>query len=288
MSSTSGTLGGAHSLINHLVQLQELAVAREQQEALMPHARLSELDASIRAMEQALPEDTRRQFVRLRKRSGLAIVPVAAGVCSACNMTLPVSLTQAIRMGERLYACPACARWLYVPESMPRMTRKTQRRGAPPKMGIERFSCENLMCCDLKARNAEEVLGALCGVLAQEGFVDDPQRLLEDALKREAILSTAVENGIAFPHVRGVEGGGLAFALGVHRKGIRFGAPGRALTRVFFFMVIPTAASAFYLKLLSGLTGVLYKEGAVDSLLEAETPEQLWKTLLRMTKRAIG
>ena len=39
-------------------------------------------------------------------------------------------------------------------------------------------------------------------------------------------MSTAVDNAIAFPHVRGVEGGALNLALGVSKKGIKFGGPG--------------------------------------------------------------
>jgi mannitol/fructose-specific phosphotransferase system IIA component (Ntr-type) len=88
--------------------------------------------------------------------------------------------------------------------------------------------------------------------MQDEGFVEDGDQLLELAMQREAIISTAVDSGMAFPHVRGVEGGGLTMAVGIHKKGVKFGGPGRSLTRIFFFMVIPTATSAFYLKLISG------------------------------------
>ena len=60
--------------------------------------------------------------------------------------------------------------------------------------------------------------------------------LIEEALRREAILSTAVDHGLAFPHVRGVEGGGLALALGVSEKGIDFGGLAKSKTRLVFFI----------------------------------------------------
>ena len=96
------------------------------------------------------------------------------------------------------------------------------------------------------------------------------------ALNRESMASTAVDHALAFPHVRGVEGGGLTLTLGIHKKGIKFDPSSRKLTRIFFFMVIPTAASAFYLKLLAGLTQAFRKEENRERLLEAKTEEDLW------------
>jgi mannitol/fructose-specific phosphotransferase system IIA component (Ntr-type) len=111
--------------------------------------------------------------------------------------------------------------------------------------------------------------------------------LHEAALEREAIISTAVEHGLAFPHIRGVEGGGLTLSLGIHKKGIKFGAPKDRLTKLFFYMVIPTASSAFYLKLLSGLTQSFAAKEARDTLLKAKTQEDLWKALVKATRKMV-
>ena len=75
--------------------------------------------------------------------------------------------------------------------------------------------------------------------------------------------------------------------VGIHKKGVKFGGPGRTLTRIFFFMVIPTATSAFYLKLLSGLASIFREKEASESLLTAETEEGLWKALIKATKKMI-
>jgi mannitol/fructose-specific phosphotransferase system IIA component (Ntr-type) len=52
-------------------------------------------------------------------------------------------------------------------------------------------------------------------------------------------------------------------------------------------MVIPTASSAFYLKLLSGLTQSFSTKAARDLLLKCKTKEELWKTLIKATKKMI-
>ena len=274
-------------VINLLVQLQELIVARAQQEAGMPGAQLDQLDASIASLKKEIPSDVSQQFARLLQKSPLAIVPVVNGVCTACGMTLPVSLVHQVHAAEKIYHCPACARLLFHRESSARNTRKAPRRSDPPKVGIERFSAEALMIPALKGTDRDAVLAELCQKLAAEGFVDDAGKLLESALKREAIISTAVENGLAFPHVRCVEGGALTLALGIAPKAIKFDPAGKASTRIVFFMVIPTAASAFYLKLLSGLSQVFQKAENREKLLEADSPEKLWKALMKTTRLVI-
>ena len=47
--------------------------------------------------------------------------------------------------------------------------------------------------------------------------------------------------------------GGLTLALGVSKKGVRFDDAGNVVN-IVFFITIPTAVSAFYLRLMSGLT----------------------------------
>ena len=274
-------------IINHLVQLQELIIARAQQEAGMPGAQLDQLDEAIQSLTRELPDDLNIQFTRLLKKSPLAIIPVVNGVCTACGMTLPVSLVHQVHAAEQIYACPSCARLLFHRASGARNTRKSPRRSDPPKVGIERFSAETLMIPALKGTDRDSVLAEMCQKLDDEGFVDDAGKLLESARMREAIISTAVENGLAFPHVRCVEGGALTLALGIAPKGIKFDPAGKANTRIVFFMVIPTAASAFYLKLLSGLSQVFQKAENRDKLLEAETPDKLWKALMKTTRLVI-
>ena len=274
-------------IINHLVQLQELIIARAQQEVGMPGAQLDELDAAIAALTQELPADVNLQFSRLLKRSPLAIVPVVNGVCTACGMALPVSLVHRVHAAEQIHPCPSCARMLFYRASSARNTRKSPRRSDQPKVGIERFSAETLMIPALKGTDRDSVLAEMCQKMADEGFVDDAAQLLKSALQREAIISTTVENGLAFPHVRCIEGGALTLAMGITPKSIKFDPAGKAVTRVIIFMVIPTAASAFYLQILAGLSQVFQKAENRDKLLEADTAEKLWKALIKTTRNVI-
>lgn len=273
--------------IKHLIQLQDLVAARAQQQASMPSQRLQQLDKSITTLAGELPIELKTHFNRLLQKNIEAIVPVTGGNCSGCGFALTKTMVNSIHAGSELNRCPNCTRILYTPD-VP-LTRRSPRRryGDPVKRGMERFSAPELMITPLKGTTKEEVLLEMCENLRAEGYIENCTDLHDAALRREAIVSTAVEHGIAFPHVRGVEGGGLTLTLGISKKGVEFGADGDKLTRIFFYMVIPTAASAFYLKLLSGLTQSFATKAARDSLLNAKTQEELWKALTKATKKMI-
>ena len=275
-------------VVNQLIQLQELLEARAQQETLVGRGRLAQLDESIGVMSKELPVAIVAQFERLQKKGHVAIVPVVNGVCTGCGMTLPVSQVHAVHLAKEYQFCPNCSRFLYYPESStPRRLAKSKRHTEPLKAGIARFSAPEIMIPSLNAGERDAAIAEICAQLQEQGFVDNGARLAEEALKREAIVSTAVEHGIAFPHVRGVEGGGLTLAVALSKKGIRFSPESKSLTHIIFFVAIPTAASAFYLKLLSGLTKAFEDEENREKIVTSETPDQLWKALLQTTRRTI-
>ena len=274
-------------LINQLIQLQELLVARMQKKAAMPKASLDALDQSIALLGADLPQQIKTHLNRLLQKHPEAVVAVINETCSGCGMLQTKSMVNNVLRAEELLRCPSCTRYLYYPSEVVARERETRVLNEKPPKGIARFSAPSLMIFPLKGSTPEEVLGQMCGRMQEEGFVEDGNQLLELAMQREAIVSTAVDSGMAFPHVRGVEGGGLTMAVGIHKKGIKFGGPGRSLTRIFFFMVIPTATSAFYLKLISGLSQTFREKEARELLLAAQDEKELWKVLIRQTRKAI-
>lgn len=276
-----------HRKVNHLIQLQELTLIRDEQKVTLKGAHTENLDKAISTMKAELPPDLRDRFERLHNRDRIVITPVCNGVCSLCGMRLPISLVQSVRIAREIHSCPNCTRMLFVPESAPRRTAVSTSRTAPRKVGISRFSSQTLMIPRLEATDKEGVIREMAKKMETEGFVDQTDKLVDAALQRETILSTTTEHGLAFPHVRGVEGGGLALVLGISPKGIPFDGNDNVLTKIFFFMVIPTAASAFYLKLLAGLAEAFMDAEARKSLLAEKDAEKLWKALVKATRSTI-
>lgn len=277
-----------HPLVNHIIQLQELTLVRDEQKAVSEGAHLQQLNESIATMVRKLPKDTKLVFEKLHQRDHNVIVPMTEGNCSVCGMQLPSSLIQLIRLGGTLENCPNCSRILYEPASHPKHVGRKRKRYEPKQVGISRFSSEALMIPSLAATDKDGVVTELAALMEERGFVDNGERLAEEALRREAVCSTSLGHELAFPHVRAVEGGGgLTLALGLCKDGIPFDGIRGETSKLIFFMVIPTAASAFYLKILAGLAETFQNAEARETILACDSKEKLWKALLKVTRKTI-
>jgi mannitol/fructose-specific phosphotransferase system IIA component (Ntr-type)/DNA-directed RNA polymerase subunit RPC12/RpoP len=274
-------------IINQLIQLQDLNFTLEEQKALTSDTHLKDLEKSIKSLSKDLPQDIYKLFHDLLNHYSIAVVPMAKDICTGCGMTVPTISAYEVKVGEKLIQCPRCSRILYYRDTLPRQLKRIKAQGTKPSAGIARFSSSKLMIPQLNAKTRDEALEEMINLMADEGFVEKQETLLEAAISRESIVPTAIEHGLAFPHVRGVEGGGLFFALGLQKQGIRFGAPKNKFTKIIFFIVIPLAASAFYLQLITGLMETFRDAKSRNKLLECKTPERMWAVLNQLTKKTI-
>lgn len=275
------------SQINLLNQLQELVLTRDEHHQTGDGSHMDALNASIDALVDKLAPQPKALYQRLYKKNHVVMAPMVNGCCAACGMRLPISQVQQVRLAKTLQACSSCGRIIYdEEEDAPRSVAEKPARGEPRKTGISRFSAEGLMVCELKGAKPEEAVRSLAEAMASNAFVSNPAALVVAAMERESVLSTAIGNGLAFPHVRGVEGGGLTLALGVSKEGIAWDAAGERVHLVFF-SVIPVAVSAFYLRLMAGLTEAFAKQENRDALMAAGTPADLWKAFMRATRYTI-
>ena len=275
------------SQINLLNQLQELVLTRDEHHHTGDGSHMVALDASIGALVDKLEPQPRALYQRLYKKDHVVMAPMVNGCCAVCGMHLPISQVQQVRLAKTLQTCSSCGRMIYNEEDdAPRSVAGKSVRGEPRKTGIGRFSAEELMVCELKAERPENAVRELADLMAANKFVSNPAALTVAAMERESVLSTAMGEGLAFPHVRGVEGGGLTLALGVSKKGIAWDGDGQ-VAHLVFFSVIPVAVSAFYLRLMAGLTEAFSKQENRDALLAAATPAELWKAFMKATRYTI-
>lgn len=274
------------SVVNQLCQLQDLILVRDEHRATGDGAHLARLNEAIDTMTQALPSDVGSFFRRLANRDHIITSPVHNGCCAVCGMRLPVSQVQAVRQCKSIQYCPGCSRILFEDPEAPQWVGATPNRAEPRKNGISRFSAEALMVPDLVAGSAADAIEILAGKMEAEGFVSHADKLILSAMERESMLSTAMEHGLAFPHVRGVEGGSLTLACGVSKEPFPWD-PAGTQTNIVFLITIPSAVSAFYMRLIAGLTEAFLKEPNRRALLEAETPTALWKALTKATRYTV-
>lgn len=267
--------------IKTLRQIQHLVLIRDEHENVGSGERSDELGASIARLLAKLDSATAALHKQLSAKSRLFLSPIARGNCSTCGIKVPMSLLQHVLSEDRLVTCTSCGRILYRPD----VKATGLRAGEPdPKFPLSRFSSGKLTMPDLKANTPEEAIVELCGALAREKVIGDPDAVVAAALAREKILTTAVGNGLAFPHIRGIEEGVLTFAAGISRKGIDWG--GQTVNLVVF-TALPVAASPFYLKLLAAFAKTFQDGEKLPFLLMAADAKTLWKELNKALRTAV-
>jgi len=83
------------------------------------HKRMAEVETelgrtdSLRAeLSAAVPQQLLRQYERIHKRLGVALVECIGGFCTGCNMELLPQMYIELQRGEKIISCPTCNRIL--------------------------------------------------------------------------------------------------------------------------------------------------------------------------------
>ncbi len=272
------------SQINILRQLQEFVLTRDEHHQTGDGSHLDSLNDTIFELQDKLEPQVRSLYDRLYKKSHIVIAAMSNGCCSVCGMQVPIAQGQQVQLAQHLVTCSSCGRILFATgtDAAYNVSEKPDRDD--PKMGISRFSSEELMLADLKSTDKLGAIGVLAELMEKNRFISNADALVTAAMDREAVLSTAVGGGLAFPHVRGVEGGGLTLALGVSKKGIDWDGE---RVHIVVLSAIPVAVSAFYLRLMSGLVQSFGKKENLDAVLAASDSATLWKALVKATRHTI-
>ena len=272
------------SQINIIRQLQELVLTRDEHNQTGDGSHLDALNDSIAALQQKLAPQMAGVYDRLYKKNHIVISAMTNNCCAVCGMQVPIAQVQQVRLGQHLVTCSSCGRILFAADEDAVMNTAEAPDRDNPKTGISRFSAEELMIAGMDATTREDAIAQLAEAMEGNGFISSADNLVAAALERESVLSTAIEGGIAFPHVRGVEGGGLTLAMGVSKKGIDWDGE---KVHIVFLSAIPVAVSAFYLRLMAGLSQSFAKDANRKAVIDAKDSASLWKALQKATRTAV-
>ncbi|MCL2759125.1 MAG: PTS sugar transporter subunit IIA [Treponema sp.] len=125
-----------------------------------------------------------------------------------------------------------------------------------------------------------DALLALAENLAAVPQVKNKQELSTEILKREELMSTAIGCGIAIPHVRLSSVTDLVVSVGISRTNIvDFHPLDDEPVRLVFMIAAAHNQHAYYLQTLSWFSTKLKNKELRDSLLAAETPQQVYDLL---------
>ena len=272
------------SQLNNLRQLQELVLTRDEHHQTGDGSHLDSLNDAIADLQDKMDAQVAGLYSRLYKRSHIVMAAMSNGCCAVCGMQVPIAQSQQVKLAKHLVTCSSCGRILFAVDADAAQNVSDRYDRDDPKTGISRFSAEELMIVELDADTREGAISALAKCMEDSKFISNADSLATAAMEREAVLSTAIGGSLAFPHVRGVEGGGLTLAMGVSRKGIDWDGE---KVHVVFLSAIPVAVSAFYLRLMSGIIQAFSKKENLDAVLSAGDQAALWKALVKATRHTV-
>jgi mannitol/fructose-specific phosphotransferase system IIA component (Ntr-type) len=269
------------SQISILRRLQELVLTRDEHHQTGDGSQLDKLSDQIAELQSQLEPQVRGVYDRLYKKGHVMMAAMSNGCCAACGMQVPIAQGQQVKLGQHLVTCSSCGRILFAEESDAARNVADKGERDEPKVGIARFSAESLMIAELGECSRAEAIAKLADAMEKGGFISNADSLATAAMDREGVLSTAMGEGLAFPHVRGVEGGALTLAMGVSRKGIDWDG---TKVNLVFLSAIPVAVSAFYLRMMSTLAQTFNKSANREAVFAAEDQASLWKVLVKATR----
>ena len=267
--------------INLMLQIQDMTLALKVNDVIHKNNDTEEigkkLASDIEEMKKSLPSDTNDALARIISNYELFVVPMVNDCCTGCFIKLPVGVANNIKSPNECLFCPNCHRFLYYDEKpFSRPDNNMHYKG------IARFSSTTLMFPELKSKTHANVIEEIGNLVGETGFVKSGNEFSKKLLKREALCSTAVGSGIAFPHARGVQACGLTLAVAIAPKGIDFGDG--ELVKIMFVSAVPTQTSVFYMEVVSKLARYFSKDANINKLLACTTPEDMWKIIVTIGK----
>lgn len=129
----------------------------------------------------------------------------------------------------------------------------------------------NAVAARLKARTKREVMVELVDLLeTAHGFASQGE-ILDRVVRREAMMSTGIGNGVAIPHGKARAVDRLAAACGVSAEGIDFEAVDGEPAYLFVLLVSPENAGTLHVKVLANISRLLKEESVRRSLRAADS-----------------
>ena len=131
----------------------------------------------------------------------------------------------------------------------------------------------------LKARTKKDAIVELVELLEKAHGVNSGGEILDRVLKREAMMSTGIGNGIAIPHGKARAVDHLIAACGVSREGIDFDAIDKQPATLFILLISPENVGGPHVKVLANISRLLKEDKVRDALKAAESPQAFVQTL---------
>jgi PTS system nitrogen regulatory IIA component len=138
------------------------------------------------------------------------------------------------------------------------------------------------VCLNLDETDGPQVVARLIQAAVDEGRLPAERRdeVVQTVLKRERGASTAMPDGIALPHGRTDCVRDILCVIGIHPRGIEFGAPDLEPTHIFVLLLVPLTVGCNHISFLANLSRRLMEQSVRDNLVRALSREAVLRALL--------
>jgi fructose-specific phosphotransferase system IIA component len=125
----------------------------------------------------------------------------------------------------------------------------------------------------LRSRAKRDAIAELVELLESAHGIDSHGEVLDRVLRREAMMSTGIGNGVAIPHGKAKLVDRMVAACGVSPEGIEFESVDGEPVQLFILLVAPESGGALHVKVLANISRLLKEESVRQSLREAANPD---------------
>jgi PTS system nitrogen regulatory IIA component len=125
----------------------------------------------------------------------------------------------------------------------------------------------------LKATNKRDAVAELVALLEEAHGINSQGEILDRVLRREAMMSTGIGNGVAIPHGKARAVDRMMAACGVSAAGVEFEASDGEPARLFILLVSPESVGTPHVKVLANISRLLKEESVRKSLREADSAD---------------
>jgi len=125
----------------------------------------------------------------------------------------------------------------------------------------------------LRSKTKREAIAELVALLEKSHGLSSGGEILDRVLKREAMMSTGIGNGIAIPHGKARAVDRLVAACAVSKSGVDYDSVDGEPATLFILLVSPEDVGGPHVKVLANISRLLKDENVRESLKHAESPE---------------
>jgi PTS system nitrogen regulatory IIA component len=131
----------------------------------------------------------------------------------------------------------------------------------------------------LRATTKREAIAELVGLLEGGHSVESQGEILDRVMRREAMMSTGIGNGVAIPHGKARSVDRMLAACAVAPTGIEFESVDGEPARLFILLVSPESVGAVHVRVLANISRLLKEESVRQEIVDADNPAELLAAL---------